>query len=78
MPCWIIVRACDQCKRSESVVEALFCVGGSQVHHRIVLGMLLVVGQKVFPTLRNYLSSNGDNATALIPASTLRNGSSVT
>jgi hypothetical protein len=78
MPCWIIVRACDQRKRSESHVEALFCVVGSQVHHRIVLRMLLVVGQRVFPTLRNYLSSNGDNATVFMPANTLRNGSSVT
>jgi len=78
MRCWIIVRACDQRKRSESHVERLFCVVGSQVHHRIVLGRLLVVGQRVFPTLRNYLSSNGDNATVFIPASTLRKGNSVT
>lgn len=44
MLCWIIVRAYDQHKRSESAVGRLFRGVGSQVHHRIVLDKLLAVG----------------------------------
>ena len=70
----VVSMACDQGKRSESVVGAFFWVVGGLMHPSTVFILLLIVGVGRFPTTSHCLSASGAIATVLIKLSTLLKG----